>query len=231
MAAVVLAMAAASVVQAGPTMQISDGVNAALIITDNSALDSSGAPGQVNFGGTYNGWTILVSSGVSKPLIGSASSPALDLTYQVTRSGASQGTLTVLFSDNNFSIPAPANFTLAAGGTLGNQGSPSINVRSYYDLANVPLATTVQLTGHSFNSPGGFSANDISGPVPVDPSVAFTIRIDLSEPIGGVASGDIDLHINVPEGGSMITFLGTGLLALGLVAARRKSVRLIGSSF
>ena len=220
-----LSLAAAPMSQAVPSMQISDGVNAALVITDNSALDSSLALGQVNYNGTYNGWTILVSSGVSKPFIGSINSPALDLSFQITRSGASQETLSVFFSDNDFNVAAPANFMLAAGGTLGNLGSPGINVRSYYNLANVPLAATTQLTGHAYNSQGGFSGNDVGGPVPADPSVAFTIRMDLSEAIGGVASGDIDLHISVPEGGSMLTLLGTGFVALGLLAARRKSAR------
>ena len=224
-AAAALSLAGASVSQAVPTLRILDGLNAQLTIADNTLLDSSAVVGQVNFNGSYNGWTILVSSGVTKPVIGSATSPALDLTFQITRGAGSQGTLTVCFSDTDFNMSTPGNFGLSAGGTLGNLGAPSLVVKSFYDLGNIALAQTTQLTTHNYNSQGGYSGNDAGGPVGPDGSVSFTIKIDLSEPIGGVASGNIDLHLNVPEGGSMVTFLGTGLLALGIFAARRKSVR------
>ena len=218
-----LSLTAASVSQATPTLRISDGLNT-VTVTDNGVGDTSLNLGQVNYAnGSFFGWNVLVSSGVTKPILGSATSPALDLTFQVVRGAGSQGTLSILFSENDFNLSPAGNFGVSAGGALGNLGSPSVNVQSFYDLGNATLALTTPLTAHLYSGQGGFSGNETGGPVGPDSSVSFTIRIDLSEPINGLASGNVDLHLNnIPEGGSMATFLGTGLLALGVLAARRK---------
>ena len=225
---VALALAAASISSATPVLQISDGVAPTVTVTDQvfgPGGDGNAAAGAVSFSGVINGWNILVSSGVTKPILGSATSPSLDLTWQVTRTSASGGSsLTICFSENGFNLAAPRNFVTDVGGTAGPAGN-SVNVRTYYDLGNTTLAQTTLLTSHLFTSPpNGFSASDIGGPVPADPSVSFTIKLVLSQGVGTVSSGDIDLH-SVPEGGSMVTFLGTALLALGIFAARRKSLR------
>jgi hypothetical protein len=223
---VAVALAAASVSHAVPMLQISDGVAAPVTITDNLAGDANPLAGAVSFTGVINGWSILVSSGVTKPIIGSSTSPSLDLTWQVTRSSSAGGAnLTICFSDNDFNLSTPRNFVTDIGGTAGPAGN-TVNVRTFYDLGNIPLATTTLLTSHLFTSPpNAFSATDFGGPVPADPSVSFTIKLVLSQAVGSVSSGDIDLHQNVPEGGSMVTFLGTALLALGAFAVRRKSLR------
>src|SRR6185436_9298402 len=133
--------------------------------------------------------------------------------------------LTICFSDNGFNLATPRNFVTDIGGTAGPAGN-TVNVRTYYDLGNTELAQTTLLTSHLFTSPpNGFSATDFGGPVPADPSVSFTIQLVLRQAVGSASSGDIDLHQNVPEGGSMVTFLGTALLALGVFAVRRKSLR------
>ncbi len=222
-----LALAAASVSQATPMLQITDGVAAPITISDNLPGDANPQAGAVSFTGVINGWNILVSSGVTKPIIGSSTSPSLDLTWQVTRSSAAGGAnLTICFSENGFNLTTPRNFVTDVGGTAGPAGN-TVNVRTYYDLGNTELAQTTLLTSHLFTSPpNGFSASDFGGPVPADPSVSFTIKLVLSQAVGSVSSGDIDLHqVGVPEGGSMVTFLGTALLALGVFAVRRKGLR------
>jgi hypothetical protein len=220
-----VALALAASVSATPVLQITDGVAAPITVTDNLAGDANPLAGAVSFNGVINGWNILVSSGVTKPIIGSSTSPALDLTWQVTRSSAAGGaSLTICFSENGFNLATPRTFVTDVGGTAGPAGN-TVNVRTYYDLGNTTLAQTTLLTSHLFTSPpNGFSASDVGGPVPADPSVAFTIKLVLSQAVGTVSSGDIDLH-TVPEGGSMVTFLGTALLALGVFAVRRKSLR------
>lgn len=222
-----LSLAAGPFAQAIPTIRISDGVNPAVTVTDNGVGDTTANLGQVNYANSsFFGWNVLVSSGVTKPIIGSATSPALDLSWQVVRGAGSQGTLTIYFSENGFSLTPAGNFTTDAGGALGNQGTPTATVRTYYDLGNTELAATTLLTSHLFTGQGGFSGTDNGGPVGPDSSVAFTIRLDVSTPFGSVASGNIDLHLNnVPESGSMATFLGAGLLALGVVAARLRKAR------
>lgn len=228
-AAVVLSLTAVSVSEATPMLRITDGINTVTVSDNAVGLDSAAALGQVLYANSsFFGWNILVSSGVTKPIVGSSTSPALDLNWFVTRGAGSLGTLTIFFSENGFNVTPAGNFVTSAGGTLGNSGSPSANVRTYYDLGNTELATTTLLTSHLFTGQGGYSGNDAGGPVGPDNSIAFTIRLDVSLPIGGVASGDIDLGIvGVPESGSMVTLLGTGLLALGILAVRCKSVRAV----
>ncbi len=226
---VVLALAAASIGQATPMLRVTDGVSTTTI-TDNLAGDLNGAAGAVTFSGTVNGWSILVSSGATKPILGSATLPHLDLSWQVTRTSLAGGsTLTICFSENGFNLsPIAGNFVTDSGGTLGSTTGPanSANVRTFYDLGNTELAQTTALTTHLFTGPGGFSGSDAGGPVGPDPSLSLTIKVTLSQAVGSVTSGDIDLHIvGVPEGGSMVTFLGTALLALGVFAARRKGLR------
>jgi hypothetical protein len=226
---IALFLTAVSVTHAIPMLRVSDGLNAPITITDNGAGDLAPAVGHLNYANAnYFGWNIIVSSGVTKPIVGSATSPALDLNYQIIRNANSQGTLTILFSENGFNLASPSTMETSAGGILGNSGNPSINVRTYYDLGNTELVTTTLLTSHLFTGQGGYAGNDIGGPVGPDSSIAFTMRIDLSIPVGAVSSGDIDLHLNnVPEGGSMITFLGTALFGLGILAIRRRNARAV----
>ena len=109
----------------------------------------------------------------------------------------------------------------ASGGTLG-LGANTALVRTYYDAANVELATTTLLTSQNFTGPGAF-ANNGGGNAPADAAVAFTVKLDLTQGAGQITSGDIHLTLSVPEGGSMVTFLGTALLALGAFSVRRKA--------
>ena len=152
---------ATSTTQAVPQLRISDGVNPAVTVTDNGAGDTSALVGHVSYGNaSFFGWNILVSSGVTKPIVGSSISPELDLNWQVSRTAGASATLSISFSDNDFNLTSPRNFQVASGGTLGNAGTPSVLVRSWYDLGNTTLAETTALTTHLFSGPGAVSGND-----------------------------------------------------------------------
>jgi len=101
-----------------------------------------------------------------------------------------------------------------------------VNVRSWYDLGNTTLAETTLLTTHLFSGQGAYSGSDPGGPVPADPSVAFTVRIDVTLPVGAIASGDVDLtSVAVPETGSTFAFFATALCGLGIFAVRYRKAR------
>lgn len=220
---VALGMAAASISQAIPTIRISDGFTT-LIVQDNSAADGSAIAGFVQYiapVGTFAGWSVILSAGTTKPVIGSATSPELDLNWSITRQGPTAGQLTVQFSENGFNLAGPSSFVISSGGILGTTANTAL-VRTYYAGNNTELSTTSLMTTHAFSGPGAFAASDL-GAAPADPTVAFTLQLDLNQGAGQISSGDIHLYLNVPEGGSMVTFLGTALLALGALAARRKA--------
>ena len=222
---VALALAATSVSQALPTIRITDGITT-ITVQDNIGADGSPQAGFVQYtapAGTFAGWSVILSAGTTKPIIGSATKPELDLNWSITRTaGAGTGSLTVYFSENGFNLASATAAQTASGGTLGSSAANSATIRTYYDGANTELLTTSLLTSQTFNGPNPFG-QVANGNVPADPTVAFTVRLDLVQAAGQITSGDIHLYVNAPEGGSMVTFLGTALLALGAFAARRKA--------
>ena len=65
-----VSLAAACVSQATPTLRISDGLNM-VTVTDNGVGDTALNLGQVNYAnGSFFGWNVLVTSGVTKPVLG-----------------------------------------------------------------------------------------------------------------------------------------------------------------
>ena len=222
---VALALAATSVSQAVPTIRITDGFTT-VTVSDGGVGDGSAIAGFVQYSppaGTFAGWSVILSGGITKPVIGSVTAPELDLTWQIARTaGAGNGTLTVLFSENGFNLATVGSAQTASGGTLGTSAANSATIRTYYAGNNVELNQASLLTSQVFNGPNSFGQSAF-GAVPADPTVAFTVRLDLVQAGGQITSGDIHLFVNAPEGGSMVTFLGTALLALGAFAARRKA--------
>jgi hypothetical protein len=72
-----------------------------IIIQDNFAgLDLNLASGQILWAGTINGWAFTVAVGDTKPLLGSATSPILDLSVAADTPG--NASLTVKFTDTGF---------------------------------------------------------------------------------------------------------------------------------
>lgn len=224
---VALALAATSVSQAVPTLRISDG-GTTITITDGGAGDASAQAGFISYtapAGTFAGWSVVFSGGTTKPLLGSATSPELDLVWAITRTaGQPSGNLTVLFSENGFNLATPGSAYTASGGTLGTSAANSATIRTYYAANNVELNQANLLTSQTFNGPLPFGQT-VPGlaAIPADPTVSFTVRLDLTQAGGQITSGDIHMFVSAPEGGSMVTFLGTALLALGAFAARRKA--------
>ncbi len=225
---VALALAATSVSQAVPTIRITDGITT-VNVTDNLVGDGSPIAGFVQYSapaGTFAGWSVILSAGTTKPIIGSATAPELDLNWSITRTGgpgAVAGNLSVIFSENGFNLVGNSAAVTAAGGTMGFSSLNTATIRTYYAGNDVVLNMDNLLTSQAFTGPNPFG-QVANGVVPADPTVSFTVRLDLVQQPGDITSGDIHLFVNnVPEGGSMVTFLGTALLALGAFAARRKA--------
>jgi hypothetical protein len=215
----------APLAQAIPTIRITDGITT-VTIQDNVGADSSPVAGYVEYSapaGTFAGWSSGLSAGTTKPLVGSSTSPQVDLNWAIVRSGPGSGSISVFFSENNFNLASATPMTASSGGTLGTSAANTALVRTYYDNGNTVLATSTLLTSHAFSGPGAFAAND-PAVAPADPAIAFTVRVDLTQNANDITSGEIHLFgASVPEGGSMVTMLGTALLALGFFAARRKA--------
>jgi hypothetical protein len=89
-----------------------------IIIQDNFVgLDLNLTSGQILWAGTINGWSFTVAVGDTKPLLGSATSPILDLSVAADTPG--NDSLTVKFTDTGFGATSgtidPSSFQNGTG--------------------------------------------------------------------------------------------------------------------
>ncbi len=197
--------------QAAAQMSIWDGVAATpIVIVDGGSGDANAVAGAITWIGSIGVWTVNVDTGLSKPILGTATNGHLDFSFVDVSSGA--GTLTLMFTDTDFTGTGPRPLLAEIGGTTG--GSVSYDV--YADSSNTPFGMEQHLTSLSFGaSPyaGGESALfNTSG------LYSLTQVITISHRAAGVSSGDAEAR--VPEPASM-ALLGLGLAGLGWARRRR----------
>jgi hypothetical protein len=173
-----------------------------LTLTDNAAGDSSPAVGSISLSGAVvNGVNVILHGAVSKPIVGSAAVPILDLTYQLSGNGI----IWLYASDTNFTgvTALSANFNDTIGGSGTGQvygGNSNLNL----DLSNPLLSPALSGSG-AFNAGGTTPSVGTT----VNPySLTLGVRMDNTVG-GGFTSGDISFTpaAAVPEPGSL-TMLG-----------------------
>lgn len=195
-----------------------------LIIQDNAAGDTIGATGAISFSASAFGYSLLVNTAQSKPMLGGAGAPQLDLTFSATTSGAA-GNVFLYVSDTDFTL-ASGTFALTLGGTNsggsgGDQGRAwggTSNTEFQFSGANL-LASIGPLTTTAFSADttGTFSAS--TNPY------SLTIGTTISRQTAGTSTGDLNLQISaVPEPSTWAMML-IGPALIGLVMQRRRRRR------
>ena len=190
-AVVLLATALSS--SAALQIRITDGSPGGTNITvvDQGADDFNLTVGSVSYSGPIgSNWIATVSSGASKPLLGSAAAPQVDL-QSLGVSSSSGGTLIIELTDTDFTGAGPAQITI--GGNTAGQ----VNLNVFTDNANAGFGkiSTVASLGPIVGL--GFSQIVPAAVTALAPySITFELRI--AHVAGGATGLDAELVVNPP---------------------------------
>jgi len=197
-------------------LELSSGEPSTLVtITDGGSGDFNPGNGVVTYIGVVGQWDINVSTGITKPALGS---PQIHVDSVNLTFGTPSAPLTIRFTDTGFTGVYPgfeSNLAVLTAGT--------VTLNSYYDANNNPFGTTtlVASLGPLGPGPGAFTGYDWTEITPSLYPFSLTEVVTITHPSAGVTSFNSSIA-PVPEPGTLILF-GTGLV--GLAGWGRKKFR------
>lgn len=196
-----------------------------VMVVDNGAGDnldtSDGAIAIVL--ANFFGYEIVVNTSQSKPAIGSAALPQMDITYTITNTTGSAGSIWLYALDTDFtgdvtlhaSLDGNAsfsNFSLTGGVWGGNSNLEALDFTNQLISLGPATSSPYSLTG---SAPVNASVNPYA--------LLIGLRLDVEGNATGTATGDL-LVTSVPEPASVL-LLGFALLGGGAAMRRRNRSR------
>jgi len=204
--------------QAAFALKLTSSGGATVTITDGGGGDDNGAAGAITFIGGVGGYTINVTTSLSKPILGSAASPHMDLNYITVKTTSGAETLTIEATDKDF-VTSPISLVNAYGGT--NNGNSS-TYQSFWDNGNAEFGTSGGMSDvlGPFG-PGEFSGSnsmDVTGGTPY----SLTQRVVISANGAANASGNAELTPVPAPPGLVLSLIGIPIVGLGAWLGRRR---------
>lgn len=209
----VACMVLAATSRADAILKLSDGTTT-ISVADGGIGDFRAETGVVGFTGSIGVFNIQITVGTTKPAVGSATAPVLDL-FNVSINSTGSGILTLEFTDHDFTTISPAMGVYAnIGGTTG--GTVGATVKG--DDGNATFGGSTLITLGAFG-PGAFSASSSSALVGFSGPYSLTLGAKI-EHTGPQQVSSFDLEVTVPEPSSL-AFLGSAVAILFLRRRRR----------
>ena len=172
--------------------------------------------------------TFLINTGLSKPDVGTASNPIMDLLTGLISSGSTS--VKIQLSDTHFDgEPFGFGQLVSIGGTItGTDGTVTTNL--YRDLNNAQFATGTLIcsTGALVIGSGDSFSGSCGNFISLDDEYSLTLETIIYLDGAGIVSYDAitrlakDGEVDVPEPSSML-LLGFGVMGLGAWRRRRKA--------
>ena len=195
-----------------PVLRLTTSAGGLAVVTDGGAGDLNTSAGAVTFSGSLAGWTVNVTTGLSRPAIGNGIRPRMDLN-SINVSGGS-GTITIQLTDNNWSLGVNTTSVSSIGGV--SDGAVSYTV--FTGAGNGAFENTTIITSQGVFG-GAFSGTQ-SGTMAADGSFSITQQVIITHASLELVSS-FNAGVEVPEPGTL-AILGIGLVGLGFVRRRRQ---------
>lgn len=134
---------AAQQAQAIPMLKLSDGVTT-IEITDGDALDTAANAGMIGYTGVIGNFTLNVTTGLTKPAIGTEYRPLMDVLSFHSTSLAS-GTLTLTMTETDY-VPLDGGMrNYSYRSSIGGVTLGTVTYQTYLDESNTPYEEAVLL--------------------------------------------------------------------------------------
>ena len=210
------------------TLCASEASAALIVILDNpstlateATLTDGDLDGMITFGPAVGAFTLNVGGAFSKPTLGTATSPRLDLSSFDLSTSA--GTLVIRVTDTGFTS-GPSSMFMSIGGTTDG----TVSYEAYWDPSNAAFGMAHQIGSTLSFGPGGtsypFSGSSLAGDVGSVAPFSLTQVITITHATGGrfpkATSFDAGL-VAVPEPGATV-LLGLGIAAMGIASRCRR---------